>query len=162
MTAFEEQQGIVMIRSSSIGKHDGHISFQTDFMKEQAAMAKTCMQSDSVHGFIYDDHFQDINVTFTSAFCPVIQRMVPVVISVMFGKTQSHYQAHFQVLLQSLPYKTWQEFTDQFLGMTCDFSDAEHAAFEFALHAFYNITEHEEIQLENHYQFCEGAYPCPT
>lgn len=155
MTAFEEQQGIVMIRSSSISRHDGHISFQTDFMKEQAATTKTCMQSDSVHGFIFDDHFQDINVTFTSTFCPIIQRTVPVVISIMFGKTQGHYQAHFQVLLQSLPYRTWQEFTDQFPGMTCDFSDAERAGFELALRAFYNVAEHEEIQLENHYRFCE-------
>ncbi|KAG0008008.1 hypothetical protein BGZ82_004949, partial [Podila clonocystis] len=73
----------------------------------------------------------------------------------MFGKTQNHYQAHFQVLLQSLPYKTWQEFTDQFPGMTCDFSDAERAGFELALRAFYRVAEHEEIQLENHYRFCE-------
>jgi len=52
ITAFKEQEGITMISSSSISNQDGHISFQTNFMKEQAAMAKTCMKSDSVHGFV--------------------------------------------------------------------------------------------------------------
>ncbi|KAG0060277.1 hypothetical protein BGZ92_006757, partial [Podila epicladia] len=73
----------------------------------------------------------------------------------MFGKTQIHYQAHFQVLLKSLPFKTWPEFVQQFPGMTCDFSDAERLGFELALRAFYHVPEHEELQLENHYHFCE-------
>ncbi|KFH72985.1 hypothetical protein MVEG_00210 [Podila verticillata NRRL 6337] len=73
----------------------------------------------------------------------------------MFGKTQHHYQAHFKVLLQSLPYTTWQEFMNQFPGMTCDFSDAERAGFELALRDFYNVAEHQNLQLESHYRFCE-------
>jgi len=78
----------------------------------------------------------------------------------MFGKTQRHYQAHFQVLLQSLPYEKWQEFMDQFPGMTCDFSDAERAGFELALRTFYNVAEHEYIRLEGHYRFCEVHFKC--
>lgn len=155
LAAFEEQHGLVLIRSSSVSKRDGHISIQTDFMMHQAATTETCMQSDSIHGFVTDDHFHDVNVTFTSVFCPTIQRTVPLLISILFGKTQAHYQVHFQVLFKSLPYKTWQEFTEQFPGMTCDFSDAERAGFELALRNNYNVTEFEEIQLENHYRFCD-------
>ncbi|KAF9574726.1 hypothetical protein EC968_005731 [Mortierella alpina] len=107
MAAFELEHNIVMIRSSSISNHNGHITIQTAFMKQQTATVQTCMQSDSVHGFIIDDHYSDVNLTFTSAFCPVIQRTVSLVVSIMLGKTQVHYQAHFMVLLQALPYKTW-------------------------------------------------------
>jgi len=158
MTAFEEQRGMIIIRSSSISNHDGHISIQTDFMKQKAASIKTCMQSDSVHGFILDDHFHDVNVTFTTALCPVIQRTIPLVITIMFGKTKIHYQAHFQVLLKSLPFRTWQDFVEHFPGMTCDFSDAERAGFESALRAFYSVSEQEELHLEKHYRFCEVHY----
>ncbi|KAF9944477.1 hypothetical protein BGZ72_002358, partial [Mortierella alpina] len=73
----------------------------------------------------------------------------------MLGKTQVHYQAHFMVLFQALPYKTWQEFTHGFPGMTCDFSDAERLGFELALRAHYNLPDDEEIHLENYYRFCE-------
>lgn len=123
--ALTQELGEGFIRSSSLCGTDMHISMQSDFMAQHTAGLECCMQSDSIHGFVIDPHMSDVNVTFTSAYCPVIHRTVPLIISVMFGKTHIHYERHFSVLLKSLPYQTWGEFEANFPGMTCDFSDAE-------------------------------------
>jgi len=121
----ESELGNKFIQSSSIAGGDGHISIQMAFfLQEYIPTLKEGMQSDSVHGWVVDPHFNDVNITFTSTHCSVIERTVPVLISVMYGKSADHYEAHFLALLQSLPYMTWDDFQDQFPGMTCDFSDA--------------------------------------
>ena len=68
-----------LIQSSSIQSLNGHICLQTWFMKERAAALESGFQTDSVHGFIEDLHFAEVNVTFISAFCPIIQRTIPMV-----------------------------------------------------------------------------------
>jgi hypothetical protein len=77
LATFEQQMGITLFRSVSFNQHDGHLCIQTDFMTQHTMECTDCMQSDSVHGFITDDHFKEVNVTFTSAYCPVIQRTIP-------------------------------------------------------------------------------------
>lgn len=126
--ALTQELGEGFIQSSSLCGTDMHISMQSDFMAQCTAGLECCMQSDSIHGFIINPHISDVNVTFTSAYCPIICRTVPLVILVMFGKTHIHYEHHFSVLLKLLPYQTWDEFEANFPGMTCDFSDAGELA----------------------------------
>jgi len=91
------------------------------------------MQSDSIHGWIIDNKHNDMNLTITSTYCMMIKRTVPVLISVMHGKSAVHYEKHFLALLRSLPYPTWDKFKQDFPGMTCDFSDALRIGFEAAI-----------------------------
>ena len=116
------------------------------------------MQSDSVHGWILDSKHNDVNMTITSTFCPVIERTVPVLISVMYGKSAVHYEQHFLALLRSLSYATWDDFQENFPGMTCDFSDALRIGFEQALQTFYGIKEEADLALERFYRFCQVHY----
>eukprot|EP00474_Spongospora_subterranea_P007818 CRZ08276.1 hypothetical protein [Spongospora subterranea] len=144
-----------IILSSSITSVNGHVSIQTEFMKTRACDLESSMQTDSVHGFVQDIHFEEVNVTFTSAYCPIIQRTIPLVISIMFGKSQYHYKAHFLVLLQSFAFHNLDEFLEGFPGMTCDFSDAERVGFELAIRDHFMIPEFQPLPLEKIYRFCE-------
>lgn len=155
LATWEQQMEQDMIQSSSIGHRVGHICIQTAFMRDRAKSVDCCMQSDSVHGFISDDHFKEINVTFTSIYCQIVRRTIPLVITVLFGKTQFHYERHFLVLFKSLPFKSWKEFEEGFGGMTCDFSEAERLGFESALREHFALDIDKDIGLERYYRFCE-------
>ncbi|KAI8605087.1 hypothetical protein EDD21DRAFT_440617 [Dissophora ornata] len=68
------------------------MSIQTAFMMERTLDIETCMQNDSVYGFINDMSHGEVNVTFTSAYCPVIQNTMPLVISIIFETAiQTYY-----------------------------------------------------------------------
>ena len=79
-------------------------------MKERAAALESGFQTDSVHGFIEDLHFDEVNVTFTSAFCPIIQRTIPMVLSIMFGKISIPLQSTFSRFSKSLDIVDLAEF----------------------------------------------------
>ena len=157
LASFEKQmsKGKSIIQSSIIQSVNGHISIQTEFMAARAATLESGMQTDSVHGFVRDIHFDEINVTFTSAYCPTIQRTIPLLLSILFGKSKYHCKEHFRVLLKSLPIASWTNFLETFPGMSCDFSDAERVGFELAVREHFSIDADEEIALEKHYRFCE-------
>ncbi|KAF9176337.1 hypothetical protein BGZ49_006384, partial [Haplosporangium sp. Z 27] len=127
---------------------------QTSFLGGLAKNISECMQTDSIHAFIKPGDFSEVNVTFTSTYCPIIKRTIPIIISILFGKSSTHYERHFYVLLQSLQFETWEIFQAEFPGMTCDFSDAERAGFESAILRFYGIPISEYLdEMERYYRF---------
>ena len=159
LSAYETELDDDFIQSSSMAQRDQHFSIQTLFFREEYIHTlKECMQSDSIHGWIVDGKHNDVNLTVTSTFCPAIKRTVPVLISVMHGKSSVHYEQHFLALLRSLPYATWDDFQENFPGMTCDFSDALRIGFEDALRNFYHIAAETNITLERFYRFCHVHY----
>jgi len=87
VATYEDQLGVDLIRSLSLARMDGHISMQTDFMIDRTREIEGSMQTDSVHSMFLPHVFRELNVTFTSRYCTVIKRTIPLVISVMFGKT---------------------------------------------------------------------------
>lgn len=153
LAAMEEILGFCFIRSSSIRSVDGHISIQIPFVQQHCQDIVSSMQTDSVHGIITDDHFSDINVTITSAYCPVLQRTVPLLMSILFGTKTEHYQRHFEALLQSLPYNNWADFDKNFPGMTCDFAEGQRLGFQAAVVKHFGITADQFIP-ERHFGFC--------
>lgn len=158
LSAYEAEINNDYILSSSMAWWDHHFSIQTSFFQnEYIQTLKESMQSNSVHGWIVDSKHNDVNLTITSTFCPVIERTVPVLISVMYGKSAVHYEQHFLTLLWSLSYATWDDFQENFPGMTCDFSNALCIGFEQALQTFYSITE-ADLALECFYWFCQVHY----
>ncbi|KAG0329117.1 hypothetical protein BG000_000199 [Podila horticola] len=129
-------------------------------MVEVARNMDLCMQSDSVHRFVYDPKFAETNITFTSAYCPVKGGQVPLVIAIMLGKTQEHYKSHFLILLRSLSYASFDDFDARFPGMACDMSQAELNGFRLALMECYGIKDILHISKEKHYRFCTFHYKC--
>jgi hypothetical protein len=113
--------GFAFMRSESTSTYNGHYSIQTDFLREWSSSITTELQSDTTYGIISDNIFKNVNVTFTSAFCPVIERTIPVTMTIMFGQTKEHYMAHFLVVLESLGYESFEEYNRRFPGMIADF-----------------------------------------
>jgi hypothetical protein len=150
---FNKNIQVNFIRSSSFQAHDGHITMQTDSMIQQLKCNELPFESDSVEGFVFDDESPNVNVTFTSGFHVGIGRTVPFLISILFGKTEHHYAAHFCRLFQSLGYASFDDFHNAFPGNTSDFSDAERTGFKTALNKVF--PESESHSLEEYYRFCE-------
>ncbi|KAG0042080.1 hypothetical protein BGZ83_000920, partial [Gryganskiella cystojenkinii] len=80
--------------------------------------------------------------------------------TIVFGRTKEHYYRHFLVVVESLPFPSWDDFKAGFLGMTGDFSDAERLGFIMAVMDFYNISD-ESVVVQEIYQFCEVHYDRP-
>lgn len=98
-------------------------------------------------------------MTFTSTMDPILNRTVPVVLSILFGKSSKHYEHHFLAVFDSLPVTSFSEFDSNWPGMICDFSDAERIGFEQAFYHFlkvrYGITNTESISTGSFYTFCD-------
>jgi len=169
------------IQSSSLGGKDGHICMQNKGMLKLLSEMASPMQTDSVHGFVYyhsdalpqsflyeskdpalrskaDYSNEEINITFTSIFDDVLGRTVPVLVSLLFGKTADHYKAHFLQLFESLQVSTFEEFEEKFKGTTADMSAAELGGFMQALREFVEVKfgkEHtHKANVQKFYKFC--------
>ncbi|GJJ70541.1 hypothetical protein EMPS_02890 [Entomortierella parvispora] len=153
----ESKLGFHFLQSHSLEAKAGHICVQTEFLRQRCRGPLTHMQTDSFHGAVFEIHIKDANITCTVAYCAFAAKVIPIVISVLFGKSAEHYKRHFSVVLQSLEYKSWEEFDDNFPGMTCDFSDAERKGFQAAIAEHYNVSV-DIVSLEGHYQFCTVHY----
>jgi len=71
--------------------HPGSLAVlsQTDYMQQVLGEANSGLQSDMVEGVIHDPDFDGkIDIQFTSAFDDIVQRWVPVLITVMFGRSK--------------------------------------------------------------------------
>ena len=160
LAAFELRIGCNIIYSSGFKKNDGHITCITEFQHECLQNLRSSLQTDTIEGFVADKDCPNANVTMTAAVNVVLNRNIPVVISILMGKTEHHYKAHFTNLFQAMKLSTdigsWE---GTFPGNTCDFSDAERAGFQSALRQHCNIDEEEEIQWEKYYRCCTLASP---
>ncbi|KAF9585293.1 hypothetical protein BGW38_003027 [Lunasporangiospora selenospora] len=97
-----------------------------------------------------------MNVVFTSAYCPILGRAVPLVASILIGASYDLYYQHYAALLKSLPFSTWGEFKDGFPGFLGGFSDAERVGLETALRTHFDTSHDGPIHLEEHY-LCDNA-----
>ena len=126
------------------------IHMQSDFMRaimNQEHLVGS-LQSDTIEGVIYDlDHQEkQICIHFTSAFDSVLARWVPVLMSILFGRSSKDYYEHFKFLLNAFTAKNWQQFETSFPGITVDWSEAEqngivdavtnHVRMKFAIEKF--------------------------
>jgi hypothetical protein len=138
---------------------DGHIVLMTPFMQDRLRERNSSFQTDTIEGFLFDEHCPTANVTMTSGFCPLLNHNIPLVISLLMGKSATHYAAHFAVILRALEMPTdiafWESDPDKsFPGTTCDFSDAKRCGFEKALRKHCTISSEEEADLDRFYRCC--------
>ena len=122
---------ITFIRSSSLESDAAHITLQTEDMIQQLSESRNCpFQTDSVHDMVSDMNYDgEINVTFTSMFDIIIQRTIPVCVSIVYGQSTAHYKTHFDQVMASLSDEDYEEFIINFLGNSSDFLDAERICF---------------------------------
>jgi hypothetical protein len=115
----------------SIDPKDANFTMQTPHMRRVLLEASSGLQSDTVEGVIHDhDYSGKIDIQFTSGYDCVLRRWVPVLISVIFGRTKKHFAAHWKWLFESYGCQDdWQQFTTLFPGLTLDWSDAEGESF---------------------------------
>ena len=156
---FEKSMNIRCMVSSSMREEDGHITVQTPFMKERLMARESSLQTDSVEGFIVDDNCPAINLAITSGHCLLLSRHVPLLISILIGKTANHYECHFRSLFTTLnlppELAKWSSGDNAFPGNTCDFSDAERFGFEQALRAHCAIPTDKSLELNKHFRCCQ-------
>lgn len=143
------------IASSQMHGPDGHIIFITPFQKELLQNHERALQTDSIEGFVLDKYCPTANVTMTTMLCEVINRNVPVCISVLLGKSAKHYAAHFRCIFAAMQMSTnLDEWQDTFPGNTCDFSDAERIGFELAVREYCCINPDDDVDIAPYYQCC--------
>ena len=107
-----------------------HIIFMDDEMEKLLLEANTCLETDSVEGFIEEPAIKkNINVTFTSGYDALLDRWVPLCISILFGKTEADYKNHCKEVFKSYKVGSWKEFKTLFPGNVCDMSDALRKSF---------------------------------
>ena len=142
---FEINSGNPMIGSKPI------IHLQSEFMRSILNNEEhSGFQSDTIEGVIYDlDHAdEEISIHFTSGFDPVLGRWVPVLMSILFGRSANEYCDHWKRLLSTFKADNWKQFKATFPGITVDWSEGERkghvkAFKEFAKEKFriHNLSE---------------------
>ena len=155
-----------LLQSNSIHPEDAHITMIDEGSKKIIEANEFPYQTDSVHDFVDETSFinlskdsDEVNVTLTSTYDKILQKAVPVVISIMFGKTSLHYKCHFLALFKNMKLQTsYDDFMKYIPGNTCDFSDAERDGFFNALQEHikmnYNVNvDHKDLL--HLYRFCE-------
>ncbi|GJJ71561.1 hypothetical protein EMPS_03911 [Entomortierella parvispora] len=157
LAALEEVVGSCFVVSSSISSFDGHISIVIDFIREHAQTLDSSLSTDSIHDIVTDDHYADICVTVTSAFSDFVDRTVPITMTIHLGKTSEHYKKHFLAVFDVLNYRDWDDFDENFPGMTCDFADAERIGFKDAVLERFDIAP-EDFVLERYFGYCIVHY----
>ena len=142
--------------------HAQVISMQTDGMREVLQNTVGGLQTDTVEGIVTDADFNGhAHVHFTSAFCTIQMRWVPVLISIVFGQTHRHFQRHWKFVLESLAdtvNDSWESFCKGFPGVTMDWSLALSKGFKCALiaHAKNHLGKHDltESDVDSFLRFC--------
>ena len=153
IAAFDSQTNLGLIVESSVRAVDGCIILQTDKMRKVLNDSENASQTDTIEGFVLDQYLPSINLTVTSTFCALREKWVPTMFGILFGKTTQHYAIYFFTLLKNMNYKNFQDFTDNYFGMVCDFSDAERKGFEDGLQRHFNIDK-DSYSIEMFYAFC--------
>jgi hypothetical protein len=137
-----------------------HISYQDHFMRDWLRERELSFQTDSIEGFIKDDRDEpQINVAVTSGYCSLLDRQIPLLVSVLLGKSKHHYASHFSTLFKSLEMdaeiKNWtKDQPSGFPGNTSDFSEAERLGFEKAVRDYCKLSDSVPIDFSEMYRCC--------
>lgn len=152
ITDFEKQVGMKIIWSSSLSSEDAHIVLISPFQHELLCERTSSLQTDSIEAYLVVEFCPNANLAVTSAYCNVLNRHIPLCVSILMGKSAVHYKAHFKSLFEAMdmPHDL-QAWENAFPGNTSDFSDAECNGFKNALHSHSNLNTSSEISLERFY-----------
>ena len=153
---WESDAGIDFLKKSTLDPKNACFVFQFPEMENIARdNDEYAFQTDTLERWIHDCDYNSMSVTVTSCYSKLLGKHVPVLMSITFGRTAEHYQAHFEVLFRSLAYKEgFDEFKARFPGNISDFSEGERAGFEKAVQSVFDIPNDTDISMEELYTFC--------
>jgi len=115
-----------------LGPSNNIITMQTPHMKSALNQGASGLQSDTVEGVIHDFECTSgtVDIHFTSALDPVQQRWMPTLVSVIFGRAAPFFNSHWNSLFNSYEnVSTWEEFSNIFVGITVNWSQATEQSF---------------------------------
>jgi hypothetical protein len=127
-----------------------------DIAKENRLYA---FQTDTIEGWMYEQNNHSWNVTVTSTHSVILERHVPVLMSVTKNRTANDYKQHFLELFKCLDYASFNQFESQFPGNISDISSAEQSGFKSALEDYHNEVcddgnSRSSISIKGFYKFC--------
>lgn len=138
------------------------IIMQSPYMKQVLNEAAGGLQADTVEGVLFEQEYRHgpVDIHFISAFEEKLQRWVPVLMAIIFGRTKKHYAATWMALFESYEgVKNWESFHSKFTGVTLDWSQALGISFleavvEFAHEKLHDtsVTQEEALGM---LQLCE-------
>ena len=116
---------------------DVFITLQSSYLREVLLEALSGLHSDTVEGVIHDAQYSgNVDIHFTSSYDCYLQKWVPLLISLIFGRTKNHYASHWKSLFDSYGdevNESWNAFKIKFRGVTLDWSDALGTSFNEVL-----------------------------
>jgi hypothetical protein len=145
---FPGAEGFLVNPESIFKKGQGVINMQSENMRAVLNECGSGLQSDTVEGVLHEPDFGGtVDLQITSMFDLTLKCWVPVLMSIIFGRTKKHFAAHWRALFQGFECENWTEFAALFPGVTLDWSDAEGESFldELVEHSKGTI-DHEEAR----------------
>ena len=97
----------------------------------------------------------NVDICFTSSYDCYLQKWIPVLSSLIFGRTKIHYASHWTSLYNSYGDKvneSWNALKNKFPGVTLDWSDALGTSFNEVLfeHATTTLGQLSVQREDNH------------
>ena len=141
-----------------------HVSLSSREMRKKVSEATTSFQTDTVEGFALPKGFQgNIYLTITSNWDTEMECQVPLLFTINFGKSARDYQAHFDLLMSLCPGENVEDFLQNFVGNTSDYSDAIKNGFvqsiQHTVRSRYNSSKIIEVEdIVGMYRLCKVHY----
>lgn len=176
IAAIEEQSNCpVLVWEDSQHKFDGGVIMQTAQMRQRLKLSEGASEVDAIEGFLDDNRFARGIVVLTSTYCSLLGKFTPTMAAILYGRTSAHYRRYFRILIRSMDYADFKQFTQDYKGMICDLSgepiirnspsaiglanyvylpEAERIGFEQALTDLFDVPI-DEITIEQFYVYCQ-------
>ncbi len=132
------------VRHSSVNADKGFVFIAQDWMLKMMKGLTAPLSTDAVEGLIKQP--PNTSLLCTVGFCPELQRVVPVAISIILGKSSEHYKQHFTALLEGMELDVAESGIPTWNGMVADFSAAQAKAFEETLSS-YIVAKRKQLSL---------------
>ncbi len=119
------------VRSSSLQSDDGFICVALDWMQSELGGWVAPLSTDALEGFLKTPNNACLLITVGWSF--KTNRVAPLAMTVLMGKTAAHYEHHFDHLFNAMLLEVSAEGRPNWQGMTADFSSAQSKAFTTSL-----------------------------
>ena len=141
--------GKFIVASEIADQHRQHFTMQSDYMRKVLNESVTGFQSNTVEGAMHDMEFVgNMDIHFTSCFDNILRQWVPVLISIVFGRSTTHFSEHWKVFFNSFDDKansSWDSFKAAFPGVSVDWSSALGKSFIITLESHAKSINHASI-----------------
>jgi hypothetical protein len=142
------------VRKSSLTAGEGYFLLSQPWMAEALSGWTAALSTDAVEGFISSP--ANASLLCTVGYSEHLERVVPLQVTVILGKTAKHYQHHFEALFTAMDLAVSHKGLIDWAGMVVDFSGARLKGFHNALADYIlkkapSLTPDEAAKLTDNY-----------